>query len=53
LAELFATGARLLLDALPAVWAGEVSAAPGGGATPQEDLGPVSHAAKVGAGDEE
>lgn len=45
LTELFATGAALLLDALPAVWAGTQSFT--NGATPQEELGEVIHAAKV------
>jgi len=45
LAELFHTGANALLDVLPDVWSGKVSATVG--ATPQSELGEVSHAPKV------
>ena len=45
LTELFATGTKLLLDALPEVWAGDAAFAKG--TTPQEELGEIIHAAKV------
>jgi methionyl-tRNA formyltransferase len=45
LAELFQTGANALLEVLPRVWSGEVSATDG--ATPQSELGEISHAPKV------
>lgn len=45
LTELFSTGAALLLEALPAVWAGTESFTQG--TTPQEELGEVIHAPKV------